>query len=100
MKKNMTNEERNNKRKMNIALGIIYGLGLFTAHSLTKLHYKQQINDIQYNHDKFEHFMFGQREKDLDFIGKLKLKNTCLESKLRDYERNEKLRKELEEIEK
>lgn len=42
--KKMTNNERNNKRKMNAALVFVWALGLFTAHTLTKLYYKKELN--------------------------------------------------------
>lgn len=94
MKKNMTNEERKNKRKMNASLAIVWGLGLFTAHTITKLHYKQKLNDLEYNSEKIEHFLFGEREKDIETIGVLRRENICLRSQLKDHERNEKLRKD------
>lgn len=98
MKKN--NEERKNKTTMNIALGIVWGLGLFTAHTMTKMLYKQKLNDLEYNSEKFEHFLFGEREKDIETIGILRRENSCLRSQLKYHERSEKLRKELEDIEK
>lgn len=94
------NEERKNKMKVNAALGFVWVCGLFTAHTLTKLYYKQQINDMGDNNDKFELFLRREREKDHELIHELRHKNNLLEMKMRQYERDNKLRKELEDIEK
>ena len=95
--KKMT-EERKNKMKVNAALGFVWACGLFTAHTLTKIVYKQKLNDLEYNSEKFEHFMFEEKDKDNEIIHSLERKNNLLEMKMRQYERDNELRKEIEKI--
>lgn len=95
--KKMT-EERKNKMKINLGMVFVYACGLFTAHTLTKMVYQQKLNNHKYNSEKFEHFMFGEKDKDNEIIHGLKRKNNLLEMKMRQYERDNELRKEIEEI--